>query len=367
MPSLPRIAAFVLLLLCQGLAAPAGAQALREEQGFLRARIDGRDVRLESLIVRPENATGRLPLALITHGKAASSLSMSDLRAVNYASVARDLARRGWLAAVVVRRGFGQSDGPFPSMPSCGKQDLTQRFASDIDDLEGALRVLRERPDVDPQRIIAIGESAGGATVMGLASRKPEGLRGVVNVAGGLNIEDCVEKGRDALVATVKRWQSAGSAPQLWIYARNDELFPPDLVDRMRTAALDGGGDVRFVALPEMKPRGHQIFRSAPARLVWLREMDASLRAWGGPTWAPATARAAYARLGLTTRADVFERYFSAPGEKAMAYSKASKSFRYWFGAETLTTARENALRDCAKAAGDCVVVFENDQSLPLP
>ena len=32
---------------------------------------------------------------------------MSDVKAATYGGVARDFARRGWLAAVVVRRGFG--------------------------------------------------------------------------------------------------------------------------------------------------------------------------------------------------------------------------------------------------------------------
>jgi dienelactone hydrolase len=344
---------------------PARAQEpFSEESSFLRVKIAGRDVRLEALIVRPTAATGKLPLALITHGKAASGISMGDLRAASYATVARDLARRGWLAVVVMRRGFGQSDGPFPAAASCGNPDIGKQSDSDADDLDGALSALRLRPDVDPGRVVAIGESAGGAAVLALARRKPAGLRGVINVAGGLNLESCTEKGRDALVAAVKGFQVAGGPPQLWIYAKNDELFPPVLVDRMRAAALDAGGDVRFVELPENKPRGHLIFRNGQARYVWLAEMDASLRAWKLPTWAPTQARLRFARLGLTERAGTFERYFAAPGEKAMAYSRSKKHFRYWFGTDNLALARESALRECRKAAPDCVIAFENDRAM---
>lgn len=314
--------------------------------------------------MRPTAETGKLPLALITHGKAASGISMGDLRAASYATVARDLARRGWLAVVVLRRGFGQSDGPFPAAASCADPDIGKQSDSDADDLDGALRALKERPDVDPERIVAIGESAGGAAVLALAKRKPAGLRGVINVAGGLNLETCTERGRDALVAAVKGFQVAGGPPQLWIYAKNDELFPPALVDRMRAAALDAGGDIRFVDLPEIKPRGHLIFRNGQARYVWLAAMDASLRAWKLPTWSPAQARLQFAKLGLTERAGTFERYFAAPGEKAMAYSRTKKHFRYWFGTDTLALARESALRECRKAAPDCVIAFENDRAM---
>ncbi|HEV7259756.1 MAG TPA: alpha/beta hydrolase [Bosea sp. (in: a-proteobacteria)] len=359
------LALFAVIACCLAPLDPVQAQEpLRQEDTFLRIKVDRRDVRLEALIVRPETEQGRLPLALITHGKSSSSISMGDLRASSYATVARDFARRGWLAAVVMRRGFGQSDGPFPGSSSCEKLDLGQRFNTDADELEGALKALQLRDDVDPERAIAIGESAGGAAVLALAQRKPAGLRGVVNVAGGLNIENCVDKGQNALVDVVKTWQKPGAPPQLWIYARNDELFPPSLVDRMRAAALDGGGDVRFVDLAEIKPKGHLIFRHGQARFVWLREMDASLRAWKLPTWSPQRARELYAKLGLTTRAESFERYFAAPGEKAMALSPGRKQFHYWFGTTSLDRAKENALRDCAKTATDCVVAFENDRSV---
>ena len=337
---------------------------LQEQNGFLRIQAKGREVRLESLIVRPEGATGRLPLAIITHGRNSSSLSMGDLRAARYATLARDLARRGWLAAVVMRRGAGQSDGPLPSLASCPAPDIAGSFGDDADDIEGALRALQARPDVDGQRVILLGESAGGATAMALMRRKPPGVRGVVNVAGGLNLEGCRERGQDALVGAMAAWQGPGAVPQLWIYARNDELFPPPLVARMRKAALDAGADVRFIDLPELKPRGHMAFLHGQARHLWLREMDASLRAWDLPTIPRDRGRSFHAKLGLTTRLDVFERYFSGPGERAMAFSRSKKDFRYWFGTADLAAARTNALRDCAALAPDCVIAFENDRFL---
>ena len=351
------------------LATAAWAQEpLREEPGFLRVQIEGRAARLETLIVRPERASEKLPLALITHGKAPSNTRMGDLRAVNYAPVARDLARRGWLAAVVVRRGFGQSDGPFSADGAgCGLPDMVQRFESDAKELEAALKALTERPDVAPDRIIALGESAGGAAVMALAQRKPAGLKAVINVAGGLDLGECVEKGRDALVATIRHWPWKDTPPQLWVYAANDELFPPSLVDRMRAAALDRGGDVRLIALPEVSPRGHAALQNGRARFVWLREMDTSLRAWKLPTLPPGRPKAEFERIGLEGRASVFENYFSAPGEKAMAVSRTGKSFTYRYGERDLETARRNTLSDCGKKAEDCRVAFENNQAVEAP
>src|SRR5215471_21110881 len=85
-----------------------------EEPGFFRVRIDGRQVRLQGTTVRRADATEKLPIALITHGKPPDQAGALDLEPEKYVGVARDLARRGWFAAVILRRGFGQSDGPLP-------------------------------------------------------------------------------------------------------------------------------------------------------------------------------------------------------------------------------------------------------------
>ena len=169
------------------IAAPAKAQIATDEfvaeRTFFRANIEGKSVRLEGLILkRADLANNKLPVALITHGKSANLTDMLESKASDYAGSARDLARRGWLSVVVMRRGFGQSDGPMPADLSCDSTTFLNRFSADAEDLQGALDVVVKRPDVDPDRAIAIGVSAGGAAVMVLAARNPKNLKGLVNV-----------------------------------------------------------------------------------------------------------------------------------------------------------------------------------------
>src|SRR5437867_10511837 len=122
-------------LLCWAGAACAQGD-LTEEPGFLRATIAGRVARLESLAVKRADASGKLPIALITHGKPTTQGRMLDEHASDYIRQACDLARRGWLAVVVMRRGFGGSDGPLPVNLSCASASPLERFAADADDLE---------------------------------------------------------------------------------------------------------------------------------------------------------------------------------------------------------------------------------------
>jgi dienelactone hydrolase len=220
MAGLPCLA---LILLAAASASPAKDGEFLEDNGFYRVTIGGRVYRLEALTVRRAEATGRLPIALIAHGKPANPQSMLDDHAVNFTGVARDLASRGWLAVVVIRRGFGQSDGPMPVPVDCRTTSFSPRFASDADDLEAALETISARPDADASRVIAIGVSAGGAAVSALAARNPKNLRAVINISGGLRMESCPKE--DVLVQAFKEIGAKSRVPALWMYAKNDSYY----------------------------------------------------------------------------------------------------------------------------------------------
>jgi dienelactone hydrolase len=150
---------------------------LIEDASPLNVTIGHRVVRLEALTVKRSAATGRLPIALIAHGKPTTQGRMSDRHASEYLPQARDLARRGFLAVVVMRRGFGNSDGPQPVPLTCASTSLVERFDADADDMQATLASVAQRPDADATRVIAIGVSAGGAAVTSLSARNPAGLR----------------------------------------------------------------------------------------------------------------------------------------------------------------------------------------------
>ena len=206
---------------------------LLEERTFLTVQGEKGRYRLEALVVRPAKAAGRLPIALITHGKNAKAAENQALRADMMLPQARDFAARGWLAVVVLRRGYGQSDG-MPGVSrgaaymACENADLARGFEIEADDLDGALKVVAARPDADGSRAIAIGQSLGGGVVLAFAARRPAGLLGVVNVSGGAwrtNGEGNVCDHAD-LVAAMAAFGSRTRIPTLWLYAENDSLFP---------------------------------------------------------------------------------------------------------------------------------------------
>jgi dienelactone hydrolase len=261
---------------------PASAGNFVEESGFFNVTINGRTVRLQGLTVKRAGLAGRLPIALIAHGKDSSLANMRNLQPSQHIGPARDLAQRGWLAVVVLRRGFGHSDGPTPGLVSCKDPSFVARLSADADDLQATLEFIAHRPDADPTRVIAIGVSAGGAAVVALSARNPPHLLGVINISGGLRPDSCPNE--DLLVSAFKEFGAKSRVPNLWLYAKNDSLFGPDLAGSMRSAFLDGGGDVKLVMYEPIAHEGHLLFSHKDGRLRWFVDMDAFLRVHKLPT-----------------------------------------------------------------------------------
>jgi len=197
---------------------------------------------------------------------------------------------------------------------------------------------------------------------MALSARNPKNLRGVINISGGLRMLNCPKE--DALVQAFKEYGAKSRVPTLWMYAKNDSFFGPDLVQRMRDAFFDGGGDVKFVMFDAIGQDGHTLFSSGAGRFKWLQEMDGFLRFHTLPTWQRRDVDVLLKRLNGTERNRAFvEGFLSAPFEKALArVSQDNYLFGGW-GFKSIGDARNRALDGCGKQRPPerCAIVMENN------
>ena len=154
---------FVWLVLAIG-SAPARADDVVSDYGFIRVNIDHRTVRFEMLVVKPADARGRLPVAIMNHGRPGTLIEATDQRLTQplFRLVLEDMARRGWLGVAVSRRGYGLSDGPSQTRLGCQLDSAMSWMNADADDVQAALEAIAKRPDADPTRMISFGMSAGG-------------------------------------------------------------------------------------------------------------------------------------------------------------------------------------------------------------
>ncbi len=346
-------------------------QDLIEEKTFLTYHGPKGTFRLEALIVRPAKADGKLPIALITHGKNLKAEENQAVRAEWFAPQARDFAARGWLAVIVIRRGYGLSDG-IPGVSrgaaymGCGNGDLVRAFDIEADDLDAALKVIAARPDADATRVIAVGQSLGGGIVLAFAARRPAGLIGVVNVSGGVWRTDGNGGVCDfeELTQAMATFGSRTRAPALWLYAENDSLFPPAVVNKMHAAYTQAGANAKLYIFPPVLGDGHALFADFAGRVKWLRALDQYLQANRMPNSNAERVEAVMTETKLADSArPIVEEYVSTPMPKLLVVT-ASRKGAYWAANPgDIEGARKRVLARCNEKSGaECTVVMENNR-----
>jgi pimeloyl-ACP methyl ester carboxylesterase len=337
------------------------ASPLVVEETPLTVEIRGQAYVLAALIVKPSGVTGRLPVALVAHGSPRDNALRASYRAAAMLPRARDLAHRGWLTVAFLRRGFGESQGPFAEGFTCTAPDFRRALAIAAEDIEAVRVAVSRRPDADVTRVLGLGVSVGGAAMLAWAAGRPDGLIGVVNLSGGTGSlvpgQNCDE---DGLVSAFGSYGARTRVPTLWVYAENDSFFGLALVRRMHTAFTQGGGDAQLNLLGPVGEDGHTMWNRFDGLLLWLPALDRFLRAHGAPTWDPGPIESA--ARGLTPAARrVLETYLSAPTEKALSISRTKGLARFWSAVPDLATARQKSREQCEQESGErCDVLFEN-------
>jgi dienelactone hydrolase len=324
----------------------------------------GVKVELEALVVKPA-AEGRYPLALITHGSPRKSEARRRMSAAQMSFQAEELARRGYFTVVVMRRGYGTSEGSWDeSSGRCDSADHERAARESARDLRAALRALASHPQVDASRIIVIGQSAGGIGTVALAADPPPGLKAVVNFAGGRGSRAPNEVCRaDRLIEAYAAFGKAARVPSLWIYTVNDHYFGPQLARRMFAAYREEGGVGEFRLLPAFGEDGHTLFSRRGGVSQWRPLLDAFLREHDLPTWDAPPAEPPVAHLpppeALAPKyLQHWQRYLESSDNKAFAISPTGR-FAWRSGRYTPEEARAAALDACGLQS--CRLYAQND------
>lgn len=129
----------------------------------------------------------------------------------------------------------------------------------------------RRQPQVDATRIVAIGQSYGGAISIALAARNPPGLVAAINFAGGGGGDPQTRPGEPCepfrLAQMFGDYGRSAKVPTLWIYTENDRYFAPRHARNWHDAFRAQGGAGELLLLPAFGEDGHQLF--ARGRQVW--------------------------------------------------------------------------------------------------
>jgi dienelactone hydrolase len=357
-----RAARLTILIVCAALQPAAADPFYREDLRIAAAAAGARG--LEAMLLRPAG-TRRYPLALISHGTPRDGTERAGMSPYGSYRQALEFARRGFAALVVMRRGYGDSGGDYAENNGpCGQRDYSLAAKASVSDLRTAIEAMRGRTDVSTSGMIAVGASAGGFATVALTADPPAGLAAAISFAGGRGSRadnDVCDK--DALVREFGALGRTSRIPMLWIYARNDRFFWPELAHRMHAAFTGAGGRAQFVDAPSTGDDGHFLFSTAIP--LWTPMVDGFLRDQnlGTRDVAAMPAPAALAQppqLGEKGRAG-FSDYLAASPHNAFAVSPRG-AFAYRGGRRSARKAADDALAACADFAADCTLYAVDDK-----
>ncbi|MBY4896720.1 S9 family peptidase [Cupriavidus sp. AU9028] len=261
-----------------------GIHAMIEETWSVPVEvIDSKGAQVTQRIVATalrEAGRDRYPLLLLNHGRPPDPDARLRMGRVRMAPQARYFASLGFLVVVPTRMGYGVSGGPdVENTGPCHRKRYRPGFEAGAEQVHQVIEAARARPEVDGQRIAVIGQSFGGAVSIALAARNPQGVRVVINFAGGGGGdperhpgEPCDPEQQSRLFADYGRMARVATH---WIYTTNDRFmgpYPAEWFDAYRSA----GGLGHYHLMPAFGADGHQYFSRGLA--AWSPLVEAALR-----------------------------------------------------------------------------------------
>lgn len=274
---------FVLLAWLGPWGALSAQAGLVIEDITLQARFDHQPeaIPLEAVVVRPGDS-GRHPLVVISHGSPRDKDERPNMRALSKQREAEEFARRGFTVLLFLRRGYGTSGGGFVETVGTGNNpDYAASGRTAAQDIREAIRIMKTMPYVDPDRIVVVGQSAGGLATLALISDPPPGVVAAISFAGGKGstAPDTVKR-EDNLLRAFADYGRTARVPALFVYSENDHYFGPRLAHELYAAYTGSGGKADFIMAPPYGEDGHMLF-SRKGIPQWTPFVDAFLAAHG--------------------------------------------------------------------------------------
>lgn len=348
-----RRRALVCLLVCL----PVRAQVFHDREILIPWAKAGQG--LDALLVYAD-LPGKHPLAVLTHGTSRELKVRNEISPWAMLPQATWFARRGWVALVVARRGYGRSGG----RPDYLNKDFMDAGREAAEDLTAAIGYASSLPEVDASHIIAAGVSTGGFATVALTEKPPAGLVAAFNFAGGRGsrADHDVPKA-DELIGAYRRFGKQSRTPMLWIYAENDKYFWPELARKFDDAFRAGGGQEQFVLAPAIGSDGHSLYGHVAA---WSPIVDDFLKAqnlvWLPEPLPPPKTPDQPPPAGLSENGQrVFHAYLRCGPHKAFAMpDMPGRGFGVSCAQLTLDLAKQKAIESCKHSkekGGKCKVV----------
>jgi dienelactone hydrolase len=193
-------------------------------------------------------------------------------------AASREFLKRGYLVALPMRPGFSKSTGTDIS-PGCNSESYG---ALQGEMVRNVLAQLVKRPDVDPTKILVVGQSTGGLASMASGSVVFPGVRGIVNFAGGVKNTNCTWE--QPLIDAFSEYGRSSKISSLWFYGENDSYWGADLPKVFHQKFIEAGGKAQLVAYGKFaEGDAHGMFSNEKGVSIWWPETEKFMTSIGLP------------------------------------------------------------------------------------
>jgi len=247
--------------------------ALREEAHTVPVAAASTSIVVTSFRPRGD---GPFPWIVLSHGTATTPEANRALGRYRPLAPVREWIRRGYAVMVPVRRGYGASGGDRQgdAYGSCSRPDFRRAGEGAALDLLATVEWAKAQRDLDPNRWLLVGQSAGGFASIYTASKRPAGLLAVLAFSPGRGgdpdkrpKEPC---GSDHLARLYASIAPQINVPVLWFYAENDEYLGPRVQKLWFESFRSAGGRGELVVVPPFNERrGHGLFPATAGVPIW--------------------------------------------------------------------------------------------------
>jgi hypothetical protein len=164
--------------------------------------------------------------------------SVKEQATGNYAAA---LAGKGWVALSFDPRYFGESSGEPRQLEDPGAK---------IEDVRAAVTFLRDRDDLDPDKIVAVGVCAGAGYMAGAVASEPR-LRAFGAVAGffhdAAKQREWMGSGYEAALAKARaareKWEASGAVENIPAVGKDGEVAMP-MAEAFEYYGTERGGNL---------------------------------------------------------------------------------------------------------------------------
>ncbi len=226
---------------------------------------------------------GPFPLAVMNHGVSLDAKARSFFPLVEFRNAAFWFARQGYMVVAPVGPGYGGGGfdvperglfGPFFShVGPCENPNFLGAGLAIATIDSWIIDYMIARKAVQPDKVIVVGQSAGGWGALALSSQTPANVRAIIIFAagrggrvGGKPNNNCAP---DKLVEAAGEFGKTSRVPMLWLYSENDTYFGPSLAKQMHEAFTAAGGDAEFHMLPPIPGDGHFLIHTSDSAPPW--------------------------------------------------------------------------------------------------